>query len=339
MIKKYLEFINESFDEKTREDFNSLGEWVEYLYDLYKDDEEKLSNLKSIVNRHFNVKGEETLQDIDSDIRLSNAINILDDNAKNEMESLVKDFVENGIEDKEPGFEASTDLEPLTESEISVSGKGVFTSFLKSITALGRKDVNADFEKCPDDYLFFYHYDMLNTNDVKSIFNRFSSLKRYLELIPYDKNEVSLYFGIKSDGQFEYGVSNERNFPIGQFKLSTGVIKWILGLESKSAHNLKKNLVNYTYSDLQTLGKIKRDISEYNPGFFEKKSKVSINDKIISIGYQGIGKWDNGQLDTGEFMNLKTNFNNWVITKKWSSKIQFGIKPQSYWLYFNLKLK
>ena len=61
----------------------------------------------------------------------------------------------------------------LEEAEISVSGKGVFTSFLKSITALGRKDVNADFEKCPDDYLFFYHYDMLNTNDVKSIFNRF----------------------------------------------------------------------------------------------------------------------------------------------------------------------
>ena len=339
MIKKYLEFINESFSERTREDFNSLGEWVEYLYEFYKDDEEKLSNLKSIVNRHFNVKGEETLQDIESDIRLSNAINILDDNAKGEMESLVKDFVENGIEDKEPGFEASTDLEPLTEAEISVSGKGVFTSFLKSITALGKKDVNADFEKCPDDYLFFYHYDMLNTNDVKSVFNRFSSLKRYLELIPYDKNEISLYFGIKSDGQFEYGVSNERNFPIGQFKLSTGVIKWILGLESKSAHNLKRNLVNYTYSDLQTLGKIKKDISEYNPGFFEKKSKVTINDKVISIGYQGIGKWDNGQLDSGEFMNLKTNFNNWIITKKWGSKIQFGIKPQSYWLYFNLKLK
>ena len=335
MIKKYFEFLKESTPE-----FNSLGEWVEHLYDLYENDDEKLSNLKSIVNRHFNVKGEETLQDIKSNIRLSNAINILDDNAKKEMESLIKDFVENdGIINKEPEVETSTDLEPLQESEISVSGKGVFTSFLKALTALGKKDVNADFDKCPDDYLFYYHYDMLNTEDVKSIFNRFSSLKRYLELVPYDKNEITLYFGIKSDGQFEYGIGNEKHFPIGQFKLSNGVIKWILGLESKSAYNLKKNLVNYTYSDLQTLGKIKRDINEYNPGFFEKKSKTIISDKIISIGYQGIGKCDNGQLDSGEFMNLKTNFNNWIITKKWCSKVQYGIKPQSYWLYFNLKIK
>ncbi len=62
MIKKYLEFIKEDFETKSKEDFNSLGEWVEYLYDLYKDDEEKLSNLKSIVNRYFNIKGEETLR-------------------------------------------------------------------------------------------------------------------------------------------------------------------------------------------------------------------------------------------------------------------------------------
>jgi hypothetical protein len=36
MIKKYLEFVNESHDKK-REDFNSLGEWVEYLYSTLKE--------------------------------------------------------------------------------------------------------------------------------------------------------------------------------------------------------------------------------------------------------------------------------------------------------------
>ena len=63
MIKKYLQFIKESL-EKSREDFNSLGEWVEHLYELYSTEEEKLSNLKSIVNRNFNVKGKESLEDI-----------------------------------------------------------------------------------------------------------------------------------------------------------------------------------------------------------------------------------------------------------------------------------
>ena len=53
MIKKYLEFIKESFVEKTREDFNSLGEWVEYLYDLYKDDEEKIH----IIDRITSING------------------------------------------------------------------------------------------------------------------------------------------------------------------------------------------------------------------------------------------------------------------------------------------
>ena len=59
MIKKYFDFIKESSLEPI-DKFHSLGEWVEYLYDFYKNDEEKLSNLKSIVNRKFNVKGEKS---------------------------------------------------------------------------------------------------------------------------------------------------------------------------------------------------------------------------------------------------------------------------------------
>lgn len=338
MIKRYLEFIKENFEAKSKEDFNSLGEWVEHLYDLYKDDEEKLSNLKSIVNRYFNIKGEETLNDISSDIRLANAINILDEKTQSEMSSLISDFINSGIEEKDPVVDFSTDLEPLTEADITMSGKGVFTSFLKSLTALGQKDVPVNLDKSPDDYLFYYHYD-LQSEDVKTIFKRFASLSRYVDLISYDKNEIELYFGIKCDGQFEYGIFNGNYQPIGQFKLTGGVIKWLLGLELKSAYNLKKNLVNFTYGDLLTIGKIKKDLNDFNPGFFEKKSKVCISDRVISIGYQGIGQWDNGQLDSGEFQNLKTNFNNWIITKKWSDKVQFGIKPSSYWVYFNLKIK
>jgi hypothetical protein len=336
MIKKYLEFINESVD-KNREDFNSLGEWVEYLYSTLKDDD--LEYIKNIVNRHFNISREDDLSDIPSDIRLANAINILDDNTKNEIESLIKDFFENGIQEKEPTIEYSTDLEPLTESDISMSGKNIFTSFLKCLTALGKKDTQTNFDVCPDDFLLFYHFDNINVEDLKSVFNRFSSLKRYLELISYDMNEVNLYFGVRLSGNFEYGINLDKLYPIGQFKLSAGVIKWILGLDSKSAFNLKKDLVNYSHNDLLVLSKIKSDIKNFSPGFFDKKSSISIKDRILTIGYFGIGNWDNGQLDSGEYENIKQNFNSWIISKKWSDKVQYNVKPNSSWVYLNLKLK
>jgi hypothetical protein len=61
----------------------------------------------------------------------------------------------------------------------------------------------------------------------------------YVGLIDY-KNEVDLYFGIKCDGTFEYGVSYDKHLQIGQFKLTSSVIKWIVLLESKSATSLKR---------------------------------------------------------------------------------------------------
>ena len=68
MIKRYLEFIKEDFN-----GFNSLGEWVESLMD----DE----YIRNIVARYT--------KDSDASIDLSNAINILDDNTKDEILSLI----------------------------------------------------------------------------------------------------------------------------------------------------------------------------------------------------------------------------------------------------------
>ena len=82
---------------------------------------------------------------------------------------------------------------------------------------------------------------------VKQIFGRFRSLERYSHLIDYGKNELTLYFGLNCSGQFEYGIEYDARFPIGQFKLSQSVVKWILSLESKSANSLKKEIVNLNY--------------------------------------------------------------------------------------------
>ena len=319
ILKKYSDFIFE----KNIEDYHSLGEWVESLIDdIY---------IQNIVNRYT--------KEIHPSIRLSNAINILDDRSQNEIKSQIKHYLENGIEEKEPRFSASTDLEPLTESEITVAGKGVFTSFLKVITALGQKECQPVWEKCPDNFLIFYLIPNQQSEIVKQIFNRFKSLTNYIDLIDYQKNEISLYFGIKCDGQFEYGFNYDMQLPIGQFKLSKSVVKWICQLESKSAFSLKKELVNLTYSDIITLGHIKLDMLSFQPGYHEKKLNPIIKDRVISFGYYGIGKWDNGKLDEGELQNIKSNFTTWLLSKKWGSKVLISVKPMSFWVYLNIKLK
>ena len=339
MIKKFIEFIKENSENETENNFNSLGEWVEYLFDLYKNDDEKLSNLKSILNREYNIKYQDDLNDIKSDIRLANAINIIDDKTKSEMSSLISNFVKNGVEEKEPIVDFSTDIEDLNESDITMSGKNIFKSFLKCITALGKKDSKPNREICPDDFLLYYNYDDISSNDLKIIFKRFKSLQIYTDLIPYDLNLLSLYYGIKTDGQLEYGIKTDKIIPIGLFKIGANSIKWLLSLDSKSLFFLKKDLVNWNSKELSILSKIKFDLNTYNPGFFDKKSHFIITDKIITIGYYGIGKWDNGKIDLGEFQNLKQNFNNWIITKKWFDKVKYNISSNSFWVYFNIKIK
>lgn len=321
MIKRYLDFIKEDFN-----GFHSLGEWIESLMD----DE----YVRNIVARYT--------KDSDASIDLSNAINILDDNTKNEIKYQIDNYLQNGIEEKEPKFLVSTDIEQLTEAladEITIAGKGIFTSFLKSLTSLGQKEGQPSFEKCPEDFLLYYHYPNLQSEVVKQIFSRFKSLTRYIDLVDYQKNEVDLYFGVRCDGEFEYGLHYENNKPIGRFKLSQSTIKWICQLNSKSASSLKKELVNLTYADILTFGKIKSDMASFQPGYFEKKLSPTIKDRVISFGYYGIGRWDNGKLDEGEFQNIKNNFTTWLLSKRWGSKVLISVKPMSFWVYLHIKLK
>lgn len=320
IIRKYFDFIKESED-------NSFGEWVE---SLSNDD-----YIMNIVNRFIG--------DITTTVRLANAINLLDDGDKSDIKSQINHYLEFGIEEKEPEVIVSTETDELlseqVQGEISIAGKGIFHSFLKSLSALGKKETVSNPDKCPEDFLIFYHYDNLLSEDVKVIFSRFKSLTRYVEMIDYGKNEVSLYFGIKCNGHLQYGISYDSLITIGEFKLSQSTIKWILSLESKSAYSLKKDLVNLTYNDIITLGKIKTDMLAFNPGYSEKKAFPTINDRVISFGWYGVGKWDNGKLDEGELMNIKNNFNSWVISKKWGTKILVSVNPQSFWLWIHIKLK
>lgn len=317
LIKRYLQFINE--DENS-----SLGEWL-----LSLNDDEYIRNIISRYTKEF-----------DPSIDLENVINLLDKKTQLEIKQQVDEYLQKGIEEKQPDVLTSTDTEQLWESEISVAGKGMFTSFLKSLTALGKKDCQPVWDKTPEDFLWFYIAPNLNSETVKLVFSRFKSLSRYSDIIDYQKNELSLYFGIKCDGQFEYGVFYENTIAIGQFKLSQSVIKWLTSIESKSAFSLKKELVNLTYSDILTLGQIKKDVETFSPGYYESKLNCQIKDRVLSFGYYGVGKWDNGKLDEGEFMNIKNNFTTWLLSKRWGSKVLISVPvPKSFWLNLHIKLK
>jgi hypothetical protein len=333
LIKKYLDFIKES-----SEDFNSVGEWIDSLSDD--------PYILNIVNRY--IDDDNNLysgKDIKPQIDLENAINLLDEKTKLEIKSQVDQYLQSGIQEKEPIVSPSTETSELlgesldVQSEVTVAGKGIFTSFLKCLTALGKKESNPSWENCPDDFLLYYYFPDLEAEVVKQIFSRFKSLSRYIQLLDYQQNNVSIYFGVNTYGQFEYGFQYEQRLPIGQFKLSQSVIKWLLSVDSKSAQSLKKEIVNLSYQDLLTIGQIKRDMTTFTPGYFEKRLYPMLRDRIITFAFYGVGKWDNGKLDEGEYQNIKTNFTNWLMSKKWGGKVLISVKPQSFWLYFHIKLK
>ena len=71
----------------------------------------------------------------------------------------------------------------------------------------------------------------------------------------------------------------------------------------------------------------------------EKRMFPMLRDRVISFGFYGVGKWDNGKLDEGEFQNMKQNFTNWLMSKRWGSKVLISVKPESFWVYFHIKLK
>lgn len=207
-IKKYIDFINES----SSEDFHSLGEWVETLMgDEY---------VRNIVSRYT--------QDIKPDVDLANAINVLDEPIRNEIKAQIENYLKNGIEEKEPSMVASTETEKILESESATAGKGILSSFMKTLTALGQKDVKPNWEKCPSDYLIFYSCNNLDAQVVKQVFERFKSLVKFTGMIDYSANELGLYYGIKCDGTFEYGVLYDNMSPIGKFKLSQSIVRGIL---------------------------------------------------------------------------------------------------------------
>lgn len=316
MIKRYNDFIQESF---SKEDHHSLGEYIEQLA-------ENDEFIQMIVGQMTG--------DIDASIRMSNAINLLDDLQKVELLKRVENHL-NGVEGKThvAATVDATTVEPIDEAY----GKNVLNTFFKCLTALGFKENAPQTNEVPTEFLMFFKLSGVDSSRIEGVFNRFKSLQSIN--VDYSHPTMGLYFGIKCDGNFEYGYYYDELIPIGQFKLSKSTYNQIKLSELKSASGLKKILVNLNFEDILLMSKIKVEMDKFSPGYFEQKMVPQILERTMTFGFYGVGKWDNGQLDAGEFENVKSNLKTFLMKYKWSEKIMISVQPSKFWIYIQIKLK
>ena len=227
--------------------------------------------------------------------------------------------------------------ELIKENNEVIGGKNIFKSFLKCITALGLKGIKKS-QKIPDGYLLYYLTDSISIVDIKSVLSRFKSINLFIKKIDYTQNEVKLFYGIKNDLTFTYGFHDTKVSPIGGFKLNKSSLNYIILQQSPSANAIKHDLVSLDMKKITTLSKINIDFSKF-PIKYKSKYGPDIKDDIITFGYLGIGIWNNGVLDENDFIRIKNEFKNWLKLYKWSNNIVFNITYESFWVYFNLKLK
>lgn len=310
MIDKYEVFIRES-----NGGFKTIGEYVE---NLSKDNDYALT----IISQYS--------QDIDPSVRIANVINVL---PKSKQKLILKLILDEKIGKEEP---KEADIIAYTSVNLneSIAGKNIFQCFLKVITALGQKEISYISEKTPKDFIFYFETQMLPVEDVKSVMGRYEFFDQKVNDIDYTFNICNLYYGIKIDGKFEYGIKTEEiSILVGQFILSKSVLKYFLNLTSPSSKGLKKQIAALDLNQILLLGKVKQSMDNFSPGTFEKKMKPSIIDNVISFSYYDT------QIDLNEIENIKSNLKTFLIPFKWSEKIQVSVSVSGNYLFLNIKIK
>ena len=341
LISNYSQFVLGENLQDIESQYHSLGEYIE---EVAKGND----YLMGVVISKYT-------QDIDPQISLSNAINLL---PKSEKKSLLTQ-VENHLSGKPQSQTAKVVSNTILESEAiaagqpapivaqpetpqeQIGGKSLLASFMKCLTALGQKNNAPAQEICPGDFLIFYDFKNLDSKMLQSIFGRFKALSLFNKLIDYDKNQTQLYFGIKCDANFEYGVRSEEGTlkPIGRFKLNKSAINSVLNLQSLSAQSIKKELVNLSTKEIEILGKAKLEMAKYKPGYFDEILVPILKDKTLTFGYRGIGKWSDGQLDPEQLETVRDGFKKFLSKFRWCDQVRVSVSPQSFWIYFYIKVK
>ncbi len=304
MIKRYLNFINE----------NKFGDHVE----------------KHMKNEDIRRMITPFLDGYEKDLNISNIIELLDEDTKEEIRGIIDNYLENGLSPKENI--KTTTIAHIEES----SGKGVFTTFLKALTALNKK-LN---KKEKENYLLYLETEEVDFNLINVIFNRFKSLSFYLNDIKETQKNITMFYGIKDNINIEYGLNIEnKTYLFGYFRLSKSSYSWLLNLNLKSSILLKEELNHLSYEQIRTFSFAKKDIKNIPIFDYKKIIEPMIKNGILKWGYYGIGTWKNGNIDELELDNYKNLIKKWIVNNKWGDVVLYKIYANDFWLIIELKNK
>ncbi len=338
-IKKFNEFITENSYIELSDEHGSFGQYIEKIENMFLEDEDKTERFRQIVGKYL--EGSE----VDPQVRISNAINTLDEidqrllvkELKREFE--LKEFlVSQEIDTQEEVECALSDIK-----DMRLSGKFGFNSFLKVISALNLPDIQPDYGNCPGDFSIIYIFNALDKDRLVNIMKRFKSLAFATRIIDdVQDNKIGLYFGLKYNKQFnmEYGlIIDDKRTVCGEFRFGIPQFNKILMHGSKSLNSFKELMKSSDLRKIKTLMKVKYDLDTFSPGYFDKKSTPKIIGDILTAGYYGVGKWDGGRLDKEDYMRMKNEFNDWILNQSWKQHVTYSVKPGKFWVYFKIKAK
>jgi hypothetical protein len=313
-IKSYKDFL--------REDNNDIAQEIISLADGD-------SYAQTLISKYC--------KNFDTSIDSYSVISLLDNETQTNLLSKIKEYKSKSEEF--PEVFANTDLN-LLESKSFVAGKNLFNCFLKILTALGCKGIQVNYELTPKDYLVYLVTNDLNYLDIRMVSSRFKYLDMIIQDMQTSTQVAKLYYGLKNNMVLEYGLTFQDSIhKIGEFKFKFETYESLINSPLLALFNFKTHLKNFNYEKLKLFGKIKEAMNNFSPGYFEKQSKPTIKEDIMTFGYYGIGRWDDGFMDHNEIQSLKNNLKNYLIQFPWSEQLQLSIVAKEYWLYINIKLK
>ncbi len=280
----------------------------------------------------------EYLKDFDTSIDLVSSLSLLDEKTQLKILNLIKKYKVNK-EVEEPVIMTNTDLNLLESNQI-LAGTNLFNCYLKVLTALGSKNIQPNWESTPKDFLIYYITPELEYLDIRMVTSRFKYLDKMFEDLKTSSQKAQLYFGIRNDMMIEYGVLFQESIhKIGEFKFSKTFYNSVINSTYLALINLKSFFNNFGYEKVKLLCRIKREMNNFKPGYFEDKSKPFITDNIFTFGYFGIGRWDNGIMDEYEVESVKNNLKHFLIQFAWSQDVKISVVAKDLWVYLNIKLK
>jgi len=305
MLVSYPTFILESGYSECERRSGSIGRWIE----------EKISGNPELMQITSQFLGE-----IDPTIRLANAIDMLSDFDKRQV---YKAVVSNG----------KVAESAVANAEAQTGGKNILRSFLKCITSLGLSRM----EKLPaKDFLLYYQTHEVQDDVAMQSIARFRSLST---LYPATSGGAALrmYYGLDGGLTFRYGlVESGQLRELGSFALTRGRFDWLQDLSSPSIAHLKSQLFVVHHDDLVLFRKVFSFMSEYPLG---KDFLATMDNATLTFMYEGVGRWDNGVVDAGEFANIKSNLKTALGSHRWHDRILLSVRADNFRLSISFRSK